>query len=258
MSEQPKRVASPQSEEFVPNPDLLLSDEEQLERHLARMAYQEKPIPSFEDVPKLTITPVFNPTSAPDGEVYARGRVPVSAQRRNLALRSEWQPDDPTPVTAWRIVERSMVEDGTGLVSSSVLHGNSVGDVEGFNFRKHQASSHQRRMESEDVATPLISFSTDPEQLVDIIKRLKFGVGEGRDSVVVQVRVDPDRLITGKEPKCVEVFLLGGVAPEEYVAAYSMDAFVGKFEQEKAKDEEAKQEELRRELVLPVGEAASV
>jgi len=143
-----------------------------------------------------------------------------------MAPRSKWV-DDSQSVEMWRIVERSKLEDGTGLVSSSILHGNSLGDVEASDPVKHLLSHHERRMSDESASTPFVSFSTDPEYLArNLILKHGFGVSGGRDSVVVCVQVKPGRVITGPENKEPEVLLLGGVAPSEYVAAYGVEDFI--------------------------------
>jgi hypothetical protein len=213
---------------FKFNEDILSDYEEQVQDALAEAAYQAAPLPSFEGVPTLDITPTLNPTGAPDSEIFARNRMPQSL-RPARALRSEWTNDD-QQVEMWRVVERAKLEDGTGLVSSRILHDNRLGDVEGFDSDKHLLSNHERRMGSQDTSTPFISFSTDPVNLAErAILRNGFGARGQRDSVVVRVKVDPDRVITGPKKKDPEVLLLGGVAPTEYVAAYSLFDFIAQL-----------------------------
>lgn len=209
---------------FVFNPELLLDRDEQIERALRRMAYQAAPIPSLEDVPRVDVVPSFNPTEAPATEIYAFGRVPESFRTIGWTTRAEHTGSD-EPVDMWRIVERSRVEDGSGLVSSKILQSNELGDVEGFDSVAHLASHHDKRMSEPDKATPFVSFSTDPEYLARTILSRGFGVGEGRNPIVVQTRVSPDRLLTNSQRKAEEVLLIGGVAPEEFVAAYEVSDF---------------------------------
>lgn len=222
----PIQITPPTDFEF--NTELLVDYDEQVEIAIAEAAHQAKAIPSFEAVPTVDITPSFNPTGASDDEVYARNRIP-RGMHRGWALRSTWT-DDPEPVVMWRIVERSKLEDGTGLTSSRILQSNSVGDVEKFRSAKHLASMHDTRMSGEDKATPFVSFSTDPERLAkQYILRHGFGIKGGLDSVVVRVHVDPNRVITGRKNKCEEVLLLGGVAPDEFDAAYSVADFIAQL-----------------------------
>jgi hypothetical protein len=211
---------------FKFNPDIFEGYEEQVQTAVAEAAYQDAPLPTFENVPTLDITPAFNPTEAPAEEIFARNRAPRSL-RPAMAPASEWRSDD-RPVRMWRIVERAKLEDGTGLVSSSILQRNSVGDVETFNPVLHLASNHEGRMAGEGSSTPFVSFSTDPAKLArDVILKHGFGIKDGRDSVVVEVGVDSARVISGSFKKAPEVLLLGGVAQEEYVAAYDVADFVG-------------------------------
>jgi hypothetical protein len=185
---------------FRYNPDILESYADQVRAAIAEAAYQAQPVPSFEDVPPLDdITPTFNPTGAADDEIYARGQVPRSL-RPFRALRSEWTADE-EPVEMWRIVERARLEDGTGITSSRVLVDGKLGDVEGFKPVRHLASNHESRLDVNGTTTPFISFSTDPVNLArDVILKHGFGVRGERNSVVICVRVDPDRVITGPVP----------------------------------------------------------
>ncbi len=211
---------------FIFNPDLLMDYDDQVRRAVLEAAYQSAPLPSFQEVPVLDIKPAFNPTHAPVEEIYARNRVPTQLRELGTKVRSEWE-DTNAPVIMWRIVERAKLEDGTGLVSSSILQKNSLGNVEEFSPIKHLLSHDQGRMSNPDAATPFISFSTDPQNLAtDVILKHGFGIKDGRDSVVVQVQVDPGRVLTGPGKKDPEVLLLGGVAPDEYVAAYSVEDFI--------------------------------
>jgi len=223
---------------FKFNPDLLLDLDEQIQAAIEEAEYQAAPIPSFEGVPALDITPNFNPTGAASDEIYARNRAPrpqhyiepasgsLEPAGSRITIRSKLT-DDPRPVEMWRIVERSKLLDGTGLVASRILHDNTLGDVEGFDDTKHLLSYHERRVADKDASTPFVSFSTDPENLAEqVILRHGFGIKGGRDSVVVRVRVDPSRVITSPANKDPEVLLLGGVAPEEYIDAYDVADFV--------------------------------
>ena len=240
MSEQqaPDQLVPPPGFKF--NPDLLLDFDEQVQAAIEEAAYQAEPIPSFEGVPTLDITPTFNPTGAANDEIYARNRAPrpkamapipgiPESTQPGVAIRSDLT-DDPSPVEMWRIVERAKLLDGTGLVASRILHDNTLGDVEGFDDTRHLLSNHARRVADAEAATPFVSFSTDPKNLAErVILRHGFGIKGGRDSVVVRVRVDPDRVITSSANKDAEVLLLGGVAPQEYVAAYDVADFVAEL-----------------------------
>jgi hypothetical protein len=214
---------------FVFNPDMLESYEEQVETAHRKAAYQAEPIPSFEDVPTVDVTPAFNPSDASEEEIYARGRVPESLRRLGEATHAELTGNS-EPVEMWRIVERKRLKDGSGLASSRVLYDRTLGKVEEFDAVKHLASNHERRVADPGAATPFVSFSTDPRSLAErVILRHGFGVKGGRDSVVVKVQVDPSRVITRGEQKESEVLLIGGVAPEEYVAAYEVSDFVARL-----------------------------
>jgi hypothetical protein len=211
---------------FAFNPESMDTYDEQLATAQKQAEYQAAPPPSFEGVPMADIVPTFNPTGAPTGEVYAHGRAPESMRKLGIRPRSEW-PDVPDKVVMWRIVEREKLVDGSGLVSSRVLRSDSLGDVEGFDSKQHYASTHHERVADPDAATPFVSFSTDPEYLArELILARGFGVKGGRESVVVRVSVDPDRMLTGNKNKSEEVLLIGGVAPDEYDGAYSMADFV--------------------------------
>lgn len=212
---------------FQYNPDILADYDEQVRSAIAEEAYQAEPIPSFEGVPTIDITPTFNPTGAQDSEIYARCRTAESLMPDTVSIN---ELTDTRSIEMWRIVERSKLKDGTGLVSSRILHDNTLGNVEDLNVVKHLTSSHERRMNDKDTSTPFVSFSTDPRDLAkNVILRHGFGVKGGRDSVVVRVQVDPDRVITGTKDKEPEVLLLGGIAPSEYLAAYSVSDFISQL-----------------------------
>lgn len=206
-------VALPEGFKF--NPDILADRDEQILMFLSNAAYQAAPIPSFEGVPTVAIEPAFNPSNAPDEEIYGHVRAPDSTPEQ--------------PIEMWRIVDRDRLRDGSALVSSRILGSNSVGDVEAFEGEmiKHLASNHDSRMSDPEAATPYLSFSTDPLNLANrMILGYGFGIKDGRDSVVVRVRVDPSRVRMSGQKKQPEVLLLGGVAPEEYVDAYEVADFV--------------------------------
>ncbi len=211
---------------FKYNDDLLdTSYDEQVRMHNRWYEYQNAPIPSFEGVPVVGITPPFSPTNAPVEEIYARNRVPMSMRSYGHAPHSEF--DHTEPVDIWRIVDRMRLKDGSALVSSQILHHGTVGDIENFDGMKHYGTHHESR-DFSGKETPFVSFVTDPEGLAeDYILRAGFGVKGGRDSVVVRVKVDPSRVIThGQKKDTGGVLLIGGVAPDEYVAAYEIADFV--------------------------------
>lgn len=211
---------------FRYNPDLLEDYEDQVKGAIESYNYQEAPIPSLEGVSELAVEPIFNPTNAPEDEIYAKGKVPASMRKIGLATHEELTGSN-EPVEMWRIVERKALQDGTGLSASSILTNGSLGNVEEFDSTKHLASNHAKRVADSEKATPFVSFSTDPEHLAKtMILRHGFGVADGRDSVIVRVKVDPNRVITGGQKKQQEVWLLGGVAPDEYIAAYDINDFV--------------------------------
>jgi len=116
--------------------------------------------------------------------------------------------------------------DGTGMVSSSVLQNNTLGDIENIEPVTHLLSNHDRRMSSDAKATPFVSFATDPGNLAKDILSRGFGIKGGRDPVVVQAVVAPDRVLTMGKKKEPEVLLIGGVAPNEFVAAYEVKDFI--------------------------------
>jgi len=214
---------------FQFNPEDMSDYDDQVRRAIAEAKHQATPLPSFENVPTVNIEPTFNPTHSPESEIYARDRVPDSFRGLNWKTRAEWS-GDKEPVVLWRVVDRAKLKDGTGLVSSRVLLSNSLGDVEGFASEKHMVSHHDKRMSDPELATPFVSFSSDPTDLAKtVILRHGFGIKDGRDSVVVRVHADPHRVITEKNDKSSEVLLTGGVSPDEYVAAYSVADFVAQF-----------------------------
>jgi len=206
---------------FKFDPDLLADYEEQIQYALAMARYQVSPKPSFEGVPTLDVKPEFNPTNAPEEEIFARGRAPKGRKTHAEVTGSS------DPVEAWRIVERSRLIDGTALVSSSILLNNSVGNIEGMDAVRHSGTDHEKRMSGQGKATPFVSFTTDPEFLAkSAVLGGGFGVRNGRDSVVVQITVDPDRIVSDGRNKSEEVLLVGGVAPSEYTTAYNIEDFV--------------------------------
>lgn len=210
---------------FKYNPDSMSDYSEQVQAAINFWDHQNAPLPNIEDARELPIAPSFNPTNAPDTDIYARDRMPRVTQS-GKKIRSQW-PDGNEPVTMWRIVERKKLEDGTGITASRILTTGSLGDVEGFDDKLHYASNHHQRLEEADAGTPFVSFSTDPQDLAEnLILQKGFGLKDGRDSVVIQVHVDPGRVLTGPNKKEPEVLLLGGVAPNEYVAAYDVADFV--------------------------------
>lgn len=221
----PTRSEGALPEGFKFNPDLMLDYDEQVQEYIKLRNYQEAPVPSFDRVPKLDIEPTFNPSNAPNTEIYAHGRRPRTTES-GKKLRSEWS-DDTEPVEIWRIVEKDRLLDGTGIVSSQVVSKGTLGDIENYEDTAHYHSNHEGRLANEHSLTPYVSFSTDPEDLAKIIVRRGFGVKAGRDSVVVRALVAPDRIMTGSLPKESEIVLVGGLAPDEYQAAYSVESFVG-------------------------------
>jgi len=212
---------------FTYNPDIMSDYEEQRRYAWGEHAHQTSPVPSFEDVPKVDVVPMFNPTAAPEDQIYARSRAPDVLRSWGILPKSEW--GDTQPVEMWRLVERSTLEDGTGLVSSRILQESTLGDVERFDPRRHYASHHEARMADSGASTPFVSFPTDPQDLAENALLHGFGIEGGRDSVVVRVSVDPDRVLSLSKAKTSEVLLLGGVAPEEFSAAFSVKGFIDKF-----------------------------
>lgn len=210
---------------FRYNPNSMSDYAEQVQTAVDFWNHQNASLPNFEGVQELPITPSFNPTHAPDTEIYARNRMPYST-KSGKKIHSQW-PESDEPVTMWRVVEREKLKDGTGITASQVLQTNSLGDVEGIDDTDHYKSHHEQRLKDMSAGTPFVSFSTDPVDLAgNLILRKGFGVKGGRDSVVIQVRVDPGRVLTGPNRKEPEVLLLGGVGPTEYVAAYRVSDFV--------------------------------
>lgn len=246
--------SSQTTEPLVPPPgftfdeDLLLDYDEQVASAIKAHEYQTAPIPSFENIPTVDIEPAFNPTGAPVEDIYGHARVPKAMQSW-AGVHSEIT-GDPSSVEMWRVIDRSRLVDGTGLVSSRVLLDGSVGDVESFEPSKHFSSNHDDRLENAGESTPFVSFSTDPEGLAKAVLRHGFGIKEGRDSVVVRVKVDPSRIITGGKNKTPEVLLIGGVAPEEYEEAYEVSDFVANLVDQDAQIGIVSGEQMARDQVL--------
>lgn len=211
---------------FKFDPESMTDYDQQVRSAISMAAYDAEPLPSFEGVPTVDITPTFNPTQATESEVYARDRVPRDLEWKTWAD----QFGETEPPVLWRVVDRAKLQDGTALVSSRILLDNGLGDVEGFNPNLHLLSYDTKRMSDPALATPYISFSTDPQDLAKIvILKYGFGVKWGQDAVVVKVQADPHRVVTENRKKSTEVLLVGGVAPTEYVAAYEINDFLGKF-----------------------------
>jgi hypothetical protein len=208
---------------FQFNPNIMADYDEQVQAAIDEQAYQDAPLPSFENTPRVDITPTFNPTGAPESEIYARGRRPERLGP-GYGLHSEFGHTE--PVDIWRIVDRSQLVDGTGLVSSEILVHGSLGDIEHFDESSHLSTEHADRIQ-EGRTTPFVSFVTDPTGLAKTyILEMGFGVESGRDSVVVRAKVDPSRLLTTGKNKDEWAALVGGVAPDEYVEAYEVTDFV--------------------------------
>lgn len=173
----------------------------------------------------VDITPTFNPTGASSEEIYATGRA-----SRLMKLHAE-QVNDREPIEVWRIVDRTRLIDGTGITSSQILLDGTLGDIEMFNVDRHfggatsATTSHESRTSDPRNATPFVSFSTDPKFLAQSIAK-GFGTSEGRDSVVIRATVDPDRFVSHGQNKEKEVYLVGGLAPDEYTEAYNPADFV--------------------------------
>ncbi|MGI9027671.1 MAG: hypothetical protein ACR2FM_02405 [Candidatus Saccharimonadales bacterium] len=202
-------------EGFMFNPDILAEHDEQMLMFLQDAAHQAAPTPSFENVPTIDIEPMFNPTGVPTEEIYVRTKDSEAPFRQFTEM--------------WRIVDRDRLKDGTALVCSQVLKTNSVGEVEASKSKmnNHLGSNHNSRMNDLEATTPYVSFSTDPSYLASrMILGYGFGVKDGRDSVVVRVCVDSSRIHMSTRRKQPEVLLLGGVAPDEYMAAYEVNDFV--------------------------------
>jgi hypothetical protein len=199
------------------------SYEAQVRAAVRAYEYQNAPVPSFEETPTVDVVPTFNPTGAPESEIYAHNRAPLKLSG-HTALHSEFGHTE--PVEMWRIIDRSRLIDGTGLVSSQILLHNTLGDIEHFKDMRHISTEHDDRM-TVGSETPFVSFATDPAELAKLyILQQGFGVSDGRDSVVVRARVDPARVITNGQNKAPRVALVGGVAPNEFVAAYELSDFV--------------------------------
>lgn len=104
---------------FTYNPNSMDDYDEQVAHAIRFQEYQDAPVPSFEDVEELDVKPKFNPSNAPDSEIYVHGRRPNKTDS-GKRLRSEWT-DSQDPVEIWRIVEKDKLIDGTGIVSSRVV-----------------------------------------------------------------------------------------------------------------------------------------
>jgi hypothetical protein len=185
--------------------------------------------------PASELQPTFNPSNAPDDQIYAKGvKLPDSpAKNWGFKPHSELHPDA-DQVDIYRIVERDLVASGVGLVASRIVDTGSLGDRTElgdlkFKMQDHMASSHQKRVET-GRTTPFVSFSSRPEDLADsVIGGSGFGVKDGSDSVVVHARVAPDRILSAPGADGREDLLVGGVSPEEYQTAYEIDDFVSAY-----------------------------
>jgi hypothetical protein len=205
--------------------DLMMDYDEQVAAAHEAHAYQQQPTPSYDNVPRADVTPTFNPTNAPEDQVYARGRAPED-MRPHTRPHSEFDPDREL-IDIWRIEERARVISGLGLVASRLTVDNNLGDVEGFDSVKHLSSNHEGRGTDADRTTPFVSFASDPEYMAEnLILTRGFGVKGDRDPVVVHTKVHPSRVLTKGLNRESEVLLLGGVAPDEFHGAYEVGDFV--------------------------------
>jgi hypothetical protein len=172
------------------------------------------------------VQPTFNPTDAPEDQIYADAQRPAGLPR--IKPHSEHRPDSDL-VDIWRIEERERVRSGLGLVASRILLKNTIGDIADGSATRHMASNYDSRAEGGQEATPFVSFTTDPEDFTrNLVLRHGFGLKDGRDSVVVHARVDPSRVLTRGENKEDEVLLVGGVSPDEHVGTYEVPDFVNR------------------------------
>lgn len=206
------------------NSEVLADVDEQIAGAWADYDYQAAQVPSTEDLPIVDITPTFNPTEVPDDQVYV-GAYEIMGDLGPYAFGPHRSLSGSTePVVAWRIVEKARLQDGSGITSSKVLGGEGVTSLDKSDIRKHMASNQASRVD--EAETPFVSFTTDPEMFADFIERHQFGTGEGQDSVVIRALVEPDRVLSNGSNKAHEVLLLGGLAPNEYQAAYEVDDFI--------------------------------
>lgn len=166
------------------------------------------------------LIPVFNPTNAPAEEIYAAGK---RLENGGWKPHSDVEPDLEA-VDVWRLERKDKIRDGLGLVASSIALGGTLGDFANFEMHKHMASNQERRATPEG-ATPFVSFSMDPEYVAkNLVLKHGFGVKHGLDSAVVHARVHPSRLMSAHQKE--EVLLVGGLAPDEYVATHEVGDFV--------------------------------
>lgn len=212
---------------YLYNPDLLEDVDEQIAGAWKEHDYQERELPSFENTPAVDITPTFDPTGADADELLIEGFSPNSLRQVGLRPHSEYPGINDEPIVIWRIVDRASLRDGTGITSSSVLEGAPVEDS--GDLIMHFASNQATRTGSK--LTPFVSFSTDPENLVQLlIRKHEFGLKDGRDSVVVQATVDPGRILSHGHKKEAEVLLMGGLGRHEYNKAMEVTDFVNTVE----------------------------
>lgn len=156
------------------------------------------------------ITPKFNPTNAPESEIYARDR---------YASGNEWLSNSES-LRLFRLEERERVISGLGITAASIVKTDSLGAMGLYNVGRHLQSRFEDR-QFHDALSPFVSFSIDPNLIGYMIK----DCGWGDDPVVVEARIDPGRaLVKQGNP---EVLLVGGLSPDEFIVSHEPRQFLG-------------------------------
>lgn len=228
---QPDRSTFPPGYRY--NPDLLEDADEQLLYAWQDYDYQNTPPPNFDHVPALDVSPSFNPTNAPLADLLKENWCPDSLKRTGWDVHGA-HTQSGERVKIWRFVDRSSLQDGTGITSSTIIEGKPFEDHPDM-FR-HMASTQASR--TGDRATPFVSFTTDPEYAASLFKAKDFGQRGGRDSVVIQATVTPGRILSHGRKKEGEVLLIGGLGADEYDKAMEIDDFIEAATAESEQDEE--------------------
>ncbi len=154
------------------------------------------------------IKPKFNPTNAPESEVHARGR---------YALADDWLPNE-EPLRIFRLEERERVINGLGITASSIVTCGNLGAMGLYDPRLHLLSRHESRGSS-----PFVSFGSSV-----LVRQLVQDHEWGIDPVVVEAEIGARRSLV--HPLISEVLLVGGLSPDEFIAAHEVDDFIDGLE----------------------------
>ncbi len=176
------------------------------------------------------IQPKFNPTGAPEADVYPVANIdPAVLEKRGdirvpTRLLPDGSPDPDHRISLWRVEQRSRVEDGTGITSSRVLAGHSAAEPVGrHELNRHLSSSNESRVPGSGKETSYVSFITSAKALGNMALRNGYGLKGFHDAVVVEASVHPSRLVYGPSQ---EILLTGGLSPDEYVGAHDVKELI--------------------------------